>query len=129
MGVDNDVAGLPPVGVQKPKSSGSFFPFPQLLCSGISDDYTLAAGVVANVVVVRELHSRKKLKCGPIKNLRDAVKAAGDEQTIGGSVVKHALRFGQIGNRVCGLAGFQVDHFERVVVNSGHEEALAFDVD
>src|SRR5579859_4943283 len=130
MGIDDDVAGPLPVGVQKPKPSGSLLPFPQLLRSGVSDDYALAAGVVANVVgVVRELHSRQNLKCGPIKDFRDAVKTAGDEQTIGGSIVEDSLRLGQIGNRAHALAGFQVDYFECVVVNSSHEEALAFHVD
>ena len=80
MGVDNEITRLLPVRVQKPKPPGSFHPFSELLCPGVSDDHTLAASVVANVVgVVRELHSCKDLKCGSVEDLRDAVKAAGDE--------------------------------------------------
>src|SRR5260370_40155797 len=64
MGINDDVPGLLPVGIQKPKPSGALLPFPQLLCPGVSHDHTLAAGVVANVIgVVGELHSRKDLKC------------------------------------------------------------------
>ena len=130
MGVDDDVPNLLPVGIQKPKPSRALLSFPQLFRPGVSDDHTLAAGVVANVVgVIGELHSRKDLKCGPIEDLRDAVKAAGDEQPVGGGVVKHSLWLSQIGNRAHALARFQVDHLERMVVHSGHEEALAFHVD
>src|SRR5207249_7070657 len=76
-----------------------------------------------------KLHSRQNLKCGPVKDLGNAVKAAGDKQTIGGRVVEHSLGLGQIGNGMHTPARLQVDHFERVVVNSGHEEALTFHVD
>src|SRR5437870_4895065 len=107
MGIDDDVPGLLSVGVQKPEPSGSFFPFSQLLCPGVSDDHTLASGVVANVIgVVRELHGRKDLKCGSIEDLRDAVKTAGHEQTVGGGVVEHSLWLGKVGNGVHTLAGF-----------------------
>src|SRR5260370_40305469 len=50
MSIDHDVSGLVPLGVQKPKPSGSLRSFPQLLCPGITDDHPLCAGVIATVV-------------------------------------------------------------------------------
>src|ERR1700682_606119 len=130
MGIDDDIPRLLPVGVQKPKPPGSLLPFPQRLCPGVSHDHTLAAGVKANVVgVVRALYARKKFKCGPVVDIRDAVKTASDEQTIGGRIVEHSLRLRQIGNRVHLLSGLQIDHFKGVVGNGGHEETLPLQVD
>src|SRR5438876_1256035 len=80
MRVDDDVPNLLPVGIQKPKPSRALLSFPELLCPGVSHDHSLAPGIEANVVgVIGELQSRKHLKCGPIEDLRDAIKAAGDE--------------------------------------------------
>ncbi|HEY3654634.1 MAG TPA: hypothetical protein VGL34_06560 [Steroidobacteraceae bacterium] len=69
------------------------------------------------------------MKGRPVKDFRNAVKSAGNKQTIGGGVVEHSLWFGQIGNRVDSLAGFQINYFERVVIDGSHKEALALHVD
>ena len=106
MGINDDVREPFTLGVQKTQPSGALFPFSELLCAGVSDDHRLAAGIVANVVGVI---------------LHDTVKPAGDEQSVGGGFVKHPLWFGQIRNGVHTLAGFQVNYFNRVVLDSGHE--------
>src|SRR3981081_847437 len=106
MGIYHDVTGLIPVRVQKPKATGPLRSIAQLLRPGVSDHYTLAAGVIANVVsVVRELRGCENLKSRAVKDLRDAVKRAGDEESIGGGVVEYPLWLGQICNGAQGMSG------------------------
>src|SRR5919109_5378925 len=126
MRVDNDVTGLFPIGIDKPQSSGAFFSLSEMFCPGISDNHTLCECVIADVVgVVRELRGSEDVKCGPIKNFRDAIQTAGNEEAIRGGVVENSLWFCQTGDGVNALARFQVDHFECVIVNGSHEESLA----
>ncbi len=90
----------------------------------------LATSVIADVIgVVREFYSRENLKRRSVKDLCSAVTTTGYEETIGGDVVEHSLRLGQIGNRVHALAGLQVNYLEGVIFNGSHEEALALHVD
>src|SRR5438552_3992902 len=58
-----------------------------------------------------------------------AIAATGNEQPIGGRVVKWCLGLVQVRNRVHLPACLQVDHLERVIVERGHKEALAFHID
>src|ERR1700730_6493620 len=129
MGIDHDVTNLLPTRVQKRKASGSLRSLSQLLGPGISNDHTLPAGVIANVVgVVRQLRGRDNLKRCPIVDLRDAVKSTSDEELIVGSVVEYPLWLTQICNGAQEMSGFQINHLERVIVNGGHEQTLAFHV-
>jgi len=64
------------------------------------------------------------LKRGSIKDSRDSIKTARNEQPFSRRVVKDTLWLGQIWDGVDRLAGFQVDDFKRVVLNGGDEESL-----
>src|SRR5438445_5532352 len=55
MGIDDDVTGFLPIGVQKPKPSGALLPFPQLAASAayhVIKPVVVLKGVGANDVVV-----------------------------------------------------------------------------
>ncbi len=129
MGIDDYIADSFSILVEKAQPSASFRAFPQLLRSGVPNDHTLGASVVANIVgVVWEFDSRQQLKGSSIKHPGDSVKAAGNEQMIRGRVVEHPLRLREVGDGVHAPPRFQVDDLERMVLNRRDKQALAHHV-
>src|SRR5215472_4915918 len=105
MGVDDDVSRPFAVGIDESEPSGSFLTFSQLLSTRVSNDHTLAARVVANIVgIIRKLYRCKNLKRVSIKYLRDTIQATSHEQMIRCGVVEHTLRLGEVGDGVDALS-------------------------
>jgi len=127
MRVDDNVGDFLSIRVQKSQATAACFPLPQLLCPSVTDDHILASGVTTDIVgVVRELHRGEKRKRGAIEDLRDSIQGARYKKAIGGGVVKDALWFSQVRDRVNSLARLQIDDFESVVVHGSTKRRWPF---
>lgn len=95
MRVEDDISDPLSICVDESESTAPCFTFPQLLYTRVTDDHTLGARIVANVVgIVGELCCCEGLKRPPIKDFRCTIKSSGDEKTVRRRVIEDTLRFG-----------------------------------